>query len=105
MPEFTPTPEDADDGPEQDRCRAGLGVHHMVSHFQEGVAAWVERCCICGWLDLSDHDRAVAADALRQAADVPCRFCHTPASTHDVTSCPRHFYHPEWMLAEGSSDE
>ncbi len=53
----------------------------------------------------SKRDAAIAARALRQAADVPCRFCHTPASTHDVTSCPRHFYHPEWMLAEGSSDE
>ncbi len=69
------------------------------------------------WDKVSIHDKplakyvlaavapAIAARARREAADVPCRFCHTPASTHDVTSCPRHFYHPEWMLAEGSSDE
>lgn len=44
---------------------------------------------------------AIAARARREAADVPCRFCHTPASTHDVTSCPRHFYHPELDAGRG----
>ncbi len=63
----------------QDLCLAGVDPHNMVSHGQEGVAGWIERCSICGLFDLTEHDKRVRAEALREAADDLARSAATDA--------------------------
>ena len=58
------------EGAKVDPCRAGTAPHHMISHFQDGVAAWIEMCSICGTLDTSEHDEAIKAQAYQRAREV-----------------------------------
>ena len=58
------TDEDVQEG----YCRPD--AHHWRSQMQPSYLGWVRYCAECGLFDLSDHDKRVRAEALREAASV-----------------------------------